>query len=196
MTQINNKIVGKLVLASSSLTRKNLLTEAGLDFEIDLSNYEENMTLPMSPKDLVVHLSKGKAEDVAKRHKKGVVLGADTIIVYQNKILGKPHTPERAKEMLKMLSGKQHSAITGFTIINTENNNIISKAVETKVFFKELSEQEINEYIATGEPLNKAGAYAILESGANFVEKIEGSKTNVAGLPMEEVMETLKDFIS
>ena len=93
--------------------------------------------------------------------------------------------------MLKMLSGKQHSAITGFTIIDTQTNNIISKAVETKVFFRNLTDKEIDEYVATGEPLDKAGSYAILDNGSKFVEKIEGSETNVAGLPMEEVMKVL-----
>lgn len=185
----------KLVLASSSFTRKNLLTEAGFTFEIDPSSYEEDMTLPMSPQELVMHLSKGKAEDVAKRHKASIILGADTIIVYQDKLLGKPHTPEKAKEMLKMLSGKAHSALTGFTIIDTESNNVFSKSVETKVFFRELTDKEIDDYIATGEPLNKAGAYAILEKGGNFVEKIEGSKSNIAGLPMEEFLKTSKNFL-
>ena len=184
----------KLVLASSSPTRKNLLAKAGLVFEIDPSSYEEDMTLPMPPRELVRHLSKGKAEDVAHRHKEAVVLGADTVIVYKEHILGKPHTPEKAKEMLKMLSGKQHSAITGFTVIDTETDNTTSKAVETKVFFRDLTDKEIDDYIATGEPLNKAGSYAILEQGAKLVEKIEGSESNVAGLPMEEVMETLKEF--
>ncbi|MFA5791815.1 MAG: Maf family protein [Candidatus Paceibacterota bacterium] len=148
----------------------------------------------MSPKELVAHLSWGKAKDVAERYKEAVVLGADTIIVYKDKILGKPHTPEKSKEMLKMLSGKQHSAITGFSIIDTKNNNTISKAIETKVFFRNLSDKEIDNYIATGEPLNKAGSYAILELGGKLIDKIEGSKTNVSGLPMEEVMEILKEF--
>ena len=116
----------KLILASNSLTRKKLLTDAGLVFEINPSNYEEDMTLPMPPKELVAHLSRGKAKDVAQRHKEGIILGADTIIVYQDKILGKPHTPEKSREMLKMLSGKQHSAITGFTVIDTENNKTIA----------------------------------------------------------------------
>ena len=163
----------KLILASSSATRKILLSDASLSFEVDPSSYEEDMTLPMSPKELVVYLSKGKAVDVAQRHKDAIILGADTVIVYQDKVLGKPYTPEMAKEMLKMLSGKQHSAITGFTVIDTETNNIISKAVETKVFFRDLTDQEIDDYIATGEPLNKAGAYAILEKGSTLIEKIK-----------------------
>jgi septum formation protein len=183
----------KLVLASSSVTRKNLLTEAGLNFEIDPSHYEEDMTLPISPKELVIYLSYGKAKDVASRHKEAMVLGADTIIVYQDKILGKPHTPEKAKEMLNMLNGKMHLAVTGFTVIDTENNRTISKAVETKVFFKNLTDKNIEDYIATGEPLNKAGAYAILENGGKLIAKIEGSKTNVAGLPIEELIAVLRN---
>jgi septum formation protein len=185
----------KLILASSSPTRKILLTEAGLNFEVEPTNYEEDMSLPMSPQDLVMHLSRGKAEDVAKRYKEAVVLGADTIIVYENKVLGKPHTPARAIEMLEMLSGKQHSAISGFTIIDTENDKTISKFVETKVFFRDLDAKEIEEYVATGEPLDKAGAYGILENGSKFIKEIEGSKTNIAGLPMEEVLETLKEYL-
>lgn len=184
----------KLILASNSQTRKKLLTDASLVFEVDPSSYEEDMTLKMSPKELVMHLSRGKAEDVAKRHKDAVILGADSIIVYKDKILGKPHTPEKAKEMLKMLNGMQHSAFSGFTIIDTKTKNIISKAGETKVFFRNMTDKEIDDYVATGEPLNKAGAYAIQELGGKLIEKIEGSKSNVSGLPMEEVMKYLKEF--
>lgn len=184
----------KIILASGSPNRKKILMDAGIDFEVDPSNYEEDMTLPMNPHDLVIHLSHGKASDVATRHKSGLVLGADSIIVYEDKRLGKPHTPERAVEMLKMLSGKEHEALTGFTIIDTENGKTISKAVATKVLFKDLSDQEIKEYVATGEPLERAGAYAIQLGGKKFVDKIEGSKTNVAGLPIEELLEILKEF--
>lgn len=184
----------KLILASTSLTRKKLLVEAGLVFEIVSSNYEEDMSIPLSPKKLAMHLSEGKAEAVADRHKDAVIIGADTFIVYKDKILGKPHTGDKAKEMLKMLSGKQHSAITGFTVIDSGNNKSVSRVIETKVFFKKLSDKEVNDYVATGEPLNKAGAYAILEKGKNLVEKIDGSESNVAGLPMQELLETLKEF--
>lgn len=182
----------KIILASNSPTRKKLLTDAGIDFEVDPSNYEEDMTLNLEPAELVTYLSLGKAKEVAPRYKNALILSADTMIFYEHHRLGKPHTPARAKEMLQMLSGKQHSAITGFTIIDTETNNIISRSVETKVFFKNLSEKEIDDYIATGEPLDKAGAYAILERGVALVEKIEGSKTNISGLPMDEVIEILK----
>jgi septum formation protein len=152
------------------------------------------MTLDMSPSNLVIHLSQGKARDVAARHTDALVLGADTIIFYKNERLGKPHTKERAIEMLKMLSGREHSAITGYTLINTKEGKTISKAVETKVFFKNLTDKEIEDYVATGEPLNKAGAYGILENGRQLIEKNEGSKNNVAGLPIEDLIETRCTF--
>ena len=161
---------------------------------IDPSNYEEDVTLGMSPRDLVVHLSLGKAQDVAARHKEGIVLGADTMIFYHDHRLGKPHTPERAREMIKILSGQEHSAITGFTLIDIDNNKTISRAVETKVFFKNLTDQEIDVYVATGEPLEAAGAYRILEAGRNLMEKIEGSEANVAGLPIEQLVQILESL--
>ena len=184
----------RIILASSSPNRKKILTDVGIDFEIDPSNYEEDMTLPMYPHDLVMHLSHGKAADVAARHTGGLILGADSIVVYGDQRLGKPYTSERAIEMLKMLSGKQHQVVTGFTLIDLDNDKTISKAVSTEVFFKDLSDQEIEEYVATGEPLEKAGAYAIQQNGKKFVDKIEGSETNIAGLPVEELMKTLKEF--
>ena len=194
MMQVNNKVMKPklLILASSSYTRKNILTEAGIDFEIDPSNYDEDHSLDLTPAELVMRLSLEKAQDVAKKHKDSLVLGADTMVFFEHHRLGKPHTPERAKEMLKMLSGREHSIITGFTLINTADGKVISKAVETKVFFKDITDKEIDDYIVTGEPLEAAGSYRILEQGANLIDHIEGSKTNVAGLPMEELLPLLK----
>lgn len=186
--------IKKIILASASATRKKLMDGTGLPYEVIKSSYEEDMTLSLPPKELAAYLSKGKAEDVAKKQKDSIIIAADTIIVYQDKILGKPHTPERAREMLRLLSGKGHAAVTGFTIIDTEGKAGVSRSVETKIWFRDLTYAEIDEYIATGEPLDKAGAYAILDLGRKFVEKIEGSETNVAGLPMEELKEELKKF--
>jgi septum formation protein len=184
----------KIVLASSSPTRKRILDDLGIQFQVDPSNYEEDMTLPMPPKELVMHLSKGKAMEVARKHEDALVIGADTVIFYKNERLGKPYTPERAFEMLRMLSGNTHEAITGYTIIDTKNNRNISRAVVTQVVFRDLTDKEINDYIATGEPLNKAGSYAILENGKNLVKEFIGSETNVAGLPVEDLLETLKEL--
>jgi len=184
----------KIILASGSPTRKKILAKAGLVFEINPSSYQEDMSLQLPPKELAKQLSMGKAEAVASKYKQGVVIGADTFVVYQNQILGKPHTPDRAKKMLRMLSGKQHLVITGFTVIDVEYNKTVSRAVETKVFFNNLTDKEINDYVATGEPLEKAGSYGILEHAGKFIKEIIGSKTNIAGLPIEELMETLREF--
>jgi septum formation protein len=185
----------KLILASGSLRRKELLEKAGLHFEIIISDYEEDMALPLSPDELVKHLSRGKAETVAKEHKDAIVLSADTIVAYDSQILGKPHTEEKAEKMLQLLSGKQHSVFTGFTVMLLEENKIISRAIETKVYFNRLSDDEIKKYVATGDPLEKAGAYAIQKIGEAFVEKIEGDYNNVVGLPIDDVLAVLRgDF--
>jgi len=184
----------KIILASQSLRRRDLLKQIGLEFEVDPSNYEEDMTLDMEPKKLAEHLSLGKAKDVASRHKDSIIISADTIVAVDNEVFGKPKTLERAKYMLQKLSGRAHSVITGFTIIDTETNKQISRSVETKVYFKKLSEQEMDAYIATGEPLDKGGGYAIQGLAALFVEKIEGDYFNIVGLPIMPLSEELKKF--
>ncbi|OGI83132.1 septum formation protein Maf [Candidatus Nomurabacteria bacterium RIFCSPLOWO2_01_FULL_33_17] len=184
----------KVILASTSPRRKELFEKTGIPFEIVASSYEEDMTLDMSPKDLAMFLSKGKAESVANDNPDAIVIGADTFIAFEDKVLGKPHTKERAKEMLSILSGKQHFIITGFTIIEKSSGKLISKAVESKILLKNLTEKEIEDYIATGEPLDKAGAYAVQGLGANLIEKIEGDYSNILGLPVDEVLEALKEF--
>ncbi|MFH1968613.1 MAG: Maf family protein [bacterium] len=184
----------KIVLASQSPRRKQLLEQIGLDFEIDPSSYEEDMTLKMNPKELAEFLSLGKAKDVAERHKDSIIISADTIVAVDKEVFGKPKTPEKAKYMLQKLSSRAHSVITGFTIVDTEINKQISKSVETKVYFKNLSEQEIDSYIATGEPLDKGGSYAIQGKAALFVEKIEGDYFNIVGLPIMPIAQELKNF--
>jgi septum formation protein len=125
----------QLILASSSPSRKTILENAKIDFVIDASNYEEDMGLAMPPSDLAIFLSKGKARDVAKRHSNAVILSADSFAVFDGRLLGKPHTVQRAKEMLTMLSGQVHTFITGFTIVDPEDNNEQSGSVETRVYF-------------------------------------------------------------
>jgi len=142
----------------------------------------------------VEYLSLGKATDVAKRHKDAVIISADTIVALDGEIFGKPKTSERAKYMLQKMSGRAHSVLTGFTIIDTETKKQISKSVETKVYFKNLSEKEIDAYIATGEPLDKGGGYAIQGLAALFIEKIEGDYFNIVGLPIFPLTEELKNF--
>lgn len=184
----------KIILASTSPRRKELLEKTGLPFEIVASNYEEDMTLALPPHELAKHLSKGKADAVAQDYKDAIIIAADTFIVFGEKILGKPHTPKKAKETLVMLSDSTHSIVTGFTIIDTQTGKNISRTTETKVHFRKLTTEEIDAYVATGEPLDKAGAYGIQGLGSELVDKIEGSFSNVVGLPVEEVMVALKDF--
>ena len=184
----------KIILASQSPRRKDLLKQIGLEFEIDPSSYEEDMTLKMEPKKLAEFLSLGKAKDVAQRYKDSIIISADTIVAVDGEVFGKPKTPERAKYMLQKLSSRDHSVITGFTIIDTKTNKQISKSIETKVYFRDISDEEIDAYIATGEPLEFAGAYAIQHLGGLFVEKIEGDYFNILGLPILPITIELKKF--
>ena len=182
----------KLVLASSSISRRDILSEAGYKFIIDPSNYEEDMSLDMSPTELALHLSKGKADDVATRHKNSVILGVDSFAVFEDKLLGKPHTNKKAKQMLTMLSGNRHSFISGFTLIDTTDNKSYSGAVESLVYFKELSAKEINQYVETENVLEVAGAYKIQGLGQSLISKIVGEANNVRGLPIKEIAKYLK----
>lgn len=184
----------KIVLASTSPRRKELLEKTGIVFEICPGDYEEDMTLSMEPKELAKFLSKGKAESVVSKFPDALIIGSDTFLAFNDMVLGKPHKPEKAKEMLQMLRGNCHSVLTGYAIIDTKNNKIVNDVVETKVYFKNYSDQEIDEYIATGEPLDRAGAYAIQERGAALVEKIEGDLDSAIGLPVKNILEALKEF--
>ncbi|MFA6251055.1 MAG: Maf family protein [Candidatus Paceibacterota bacterium] len=185
----------KIILASSSPRRKELLEKQGLIFDISPSDYEEDMTLDLSPEELAKFLSRGKAESVAKNFLDAVILSADTFVSIDGVVIGKPHTTDKARETLKKLSGKTHSVFTGFTIVDTQNNLIVSKSVETKVSFKELSDEMIENYIKTGNPLKYAGSYTLPDIIDTFIEKIEGDHNNIIGLPVGEVMTTLKEFL-
>ncbi|MFA5926577.1 MAG: Maf family protein [Patescibacteria group bacterium] len=183
-----------LILASTSPRRKEILEKSGLDFVTEASDFEEDMSLDLTPADLVKQLSLGKAKAVADKHRDAVVIGSDTIISFNNKILGKPHTAEWAKEMLTELRGQQHSVWTGYSIIDTDSGKSVSKSVEARVFFKHLSSQEIDDYIETGEPIDKAGAYAIQGIGKSLIDHIEGDFYTIMGLPLQNVLEDLKQF--
>ena len=184
----------KIVLASASPRRKELLEGTGLKFEVDASDYEEDMSVRMEPHKLARFLSREKAKAIAGRHKNALIIAADTFIVFKGKLLGKPHTGTEAKKMLAMLNGRSHSVITGYTILDTGTKKTVTGSAETKVYFKKLSGKEIENYVRTKEPLDKAGAYAIQGLGAVIVEKIEGDFFNVVGLPLSALVENLKKF--
>jgi len=180
-----------IILASQSPRRKELLEQAGLKFEIMAADIDEN-ALPLAlPRDYVKNLSRIKADHIAKAHKDHWVIGADTIVVVEGNILGKPETREESIRMLTKLNNKQHSVFTGFTICSHTRGEFITKAIETGVTFKKLSEREIQWYASTNEPYDKAGGYGIQGIGAFLVRKISGSYSNVVGLPVCEVMEAL-----
>src|SRR3989304_4052861 len=186
--------VKAIILASASPRRKELLERIGLKFEVEPSNYEEGISSELGPHELAKSLSLEKAKLVAQNHKNTLVIAADTFIVFESRILGKPRTETEAKEMLKTMNGKPHSVITGFTIIDTDSNKALSRSVETKVHLRQLSSNEIDAYVRSKEPLDKAGAYAIQGLGAVIVEKIEGDFFNVIGLPLSALTESLKEF--
>jgi len=183
-----------IILASTSPRRKEILSKSGLKFKTVASDFEEDMSLKLKPLELAKFLSKGKAEAVTKKYPNHIVIGADTFIALGNNLLGKPHTAAKAKQMLKQISGKTLSVITGFTIIDTGSGKRVSKAVETKVFIKRLTDSEINNYVKTKEPLDKAGAFAIQELGSLIVKKIEGDYFNIVGLPLYDLVQSLKKF--
>ncbi|TAN40979.1 MAG: septum formation inhibitor Maf [Nitrospirae bacterium] len=184
----------KIILASGSPRRRELLGLTGLKFRVALSDYEEDMTLPLPPQRLAKFLSCEKAAAVAGGYKNALVIAADTFILFNRSILGKPHTPREAARMLTLLSGRVHTVITGYTILDSSDGRRVTRAVSTKVYFRELTRREIDSYVATGEPLDKAGAYAIQGRGSLFIKKISGDYFNVIGLPLCSLTEDLKTF--
>lgn len=170
-----------LILASGSPRRKEILETMGIPYVVDVSDVDESYS--SSPEDMVLELSRRKAEAVAGRHQDALVLAADTL-VFCDKVLGKPKDADHAKEMLTKLSGNWHSVYTGLTLIDTRTGTCIRRADHTRVHFVEMSAEEIDAYVATKDPLDKAGAYGIQTMGGMFIDKIEGSYSNVVGLPM------------
>ncbi len=181
-----------ICLASSSPRRQKILSALGLDFVIILPvNFEEELNWT-APEKLVCHNALGKARDVIGKHKGHVIIGCDTIVTFQNKIFGKPLTPDNAYTMLKKLSGNYHSVFSGLAVIDTQTNNQLVGHEKAEVKFKDLSEKEINDYIESGGPLDKAGAYGIQECGEVFVESMKGDISTVIGLPKGLLMKFLK----
>lgn len=180
-----------LILASESPRRKYLLEQAGLNFDVIVSNVDETCPTDAGPVECVELLSRKKAMAVALSHKGSWVIGADTIVVSNGRICGKPSSPEQAREMLNMLSGTTHRVLTGYCICCIEKDVEIVDYAATDVLFRDLDEDQISWYLETDEPFDKAGAYAIQGLGTFLVKSISGSYTNVVGLPVCEVIEHL-----
>ena len=178
-----------IILASSSPRRSELMTLAGFRFDVICADIDEIVPEKAMPQEVVMSLALQKAQAVAKAHRKSAVVGSDTVVALDGKILGKPKNDENAREMLKFLSGKAHSVFTGVTLIKGDITRSFS--VETKVKFFDLTDEEIDEYIKTGEPADKAGAYGIQGYGSLLVEKIDGDYFNVVGLPVSKLAREL-----
>lgn len=181
-----------IVLASASPRRMELLESAGVSFKVFPGDIPEDPLPGELPGSHVLRLAVEKAWDVAKKTEGRFFIGADTVVVCAGEIMGKPGDAADAERMLSSLSGVAHEVITGFAVFDRESGDTFSSAVTTTVYFKELLKEEINAYIATGCPFDKAGAYAIQGGAAHMVRKIDGSYTNVVGLPLCEVVEELR----
>ena len=182
----------KIILASNSPRRKELLEKNNIEFIVKPSDVNEVLDSSLSVYENVMNLAKLKATDVYSKNKNEVVLGADTIVVYQDEILGKPIDEMDAFRMLKLLSGKTHEVVTAVAIISSKKTMVEFEV--SKVTFKEISEEDILEYIRTKEPMDKAGSYAIQGIGAKFVESFKGEFDNIVGLPMKLVLKMLNQI--
>jgi len=184
----------KIILASASPRRKQLLSKLGLEFDVRPSNIEEDVEIETDFGTFVKMLAYKKAKDVAKQYCCGIILGADTIVVVDGEILGKPQNGDDAKKMLEKLNGKWHLVYTGLALIDVKQKKCIKEFEESKVKFRELTMQQIENYIKTGEPFGKAGAYAIQGIGSLLVEKIDGCYYNIVGLPLVKLSKMLSAF--
>ncbi len=185
----------KLILASNSPRRKKILTDLGLDFEVMPSNYDEKLETDTFSYDLIEDLATQKACDVVRRvGNNEIVLGADTVVVLHNKILGKPHSKEEAYQMLRDLSGQTHMVVTALCGINTQTNRAALLSTTSYVRFKDLSDNLIHHYIDEFNPLDKAGSYGIQELPDGILDKYEGSFENIVGLAPEAVTAVLNQL--
>jgi septum formation protein len=184
----------KLILASASPRRKKLLNQLGLRFTIIPSKINEEEYSNLPPIRMVKELAMAKAKAVGKLVEDTVIIAGDTIVLNDGDVLGKPKDKEDAAIMLKKLSGKSHTVLSGLAVLSTSNNKIIVEYDRTEVLMSEITDDEIKKYINTGEPIGKAGSYAIQGLGGIFVEKIDGSYFTVMGLPIHKLQTMLNDF--
>ncbi len=170
------------------------MKDLGLDFVVSHPvKYKEKLS-GLDPEALVRHNALGKAKEVAEKYKDSIIIGCDTIVIFNNEILGKPLTPDTANAMLMKLRGNSHTVFSGLAVIDIQKKRELIGYDKTEVKFRDLSEKEINDYVESGEPLDKAGAYGIQECGGAFVESIKGSFSNVVGLPKELLTKFLAEL--
>ena len=186
-----------LILASQSPRRKLLLRQIGLRFVVRPSAVHEDVWDHESPEHNAKRIALSKAVEVSRSVRRGIVIGADTIVVLGKTILGKPRTKSEAKLMLKRLSGRMHTVYTAFALIDVETKRRIVRIEKTKVWFRILTNREIEGYVKSGSPMDKAGAYGIQDDyGAVFVKRVEGCFYNVVGFPLTKFYQTLEEFVA
>jgi septum formation protein len=185
---MNNHLREKLILASSSPRRKELLDAAGWPYEAVVAGIDESLHANEDPAVYVQRLARSKAEAVAARLQSGLVLGADTTVVVENQILGQPSDDKDAKRMLRLLNGKWHEVLTGVAVVRVGGESTVDYET-TRVRFAEMTEAEIDWYVSTGEARGKAGAYGIQGAAGLFIEEISGDYFNIVGLPIRLVYE-------
>lgn len=185
-----------IILASASPRRKEILENANVKFDVVKSTIDEVILNQELPSQVVMRLAFEKCMDIASKNENDLVIGADTIVVLDDIILGKPKDKEDATSMIKKLSGKTHQVITGISLVNLNVNKKIIDYVVSNVKFKDLSEEDIKDYIQTNESLDKAGAYGIQGYGAILVEEIQGDYFNIVGLPISRLSDLLKKHFS
>ncbi|HEX2988023.1 MAG TPA: Maf family protein [Chloroflexota bacterium] len=189
-----DRSVTSLILASGSPRREALMRQVGLQFEVEPSDAEESLPEGMTAEESARQLALKKARQVAARRIEGLVIGADTVVVVDGQILGKPSGPDEARDMIRRLSGREHQVITGIAVVDAATADSRSDSVSTDVRFAPLSQEVIDRYVATGEPLDKAGGYGIQGFAALLVESIRGDYNNVVGLPIRRLAELLGEF--
>lgn len=183
-----------IVLASASPRRRALLEEAGVPHRVEPADVDERAQPGETPRDMTLRLAVLKASTVARRmggDRPSLVLGSDTIVVLDGVVFGKPTDADHALELLEQLTGETHRVITGVAIVNSADLSVFTCAVESEVTLRAASQDELRSYVETGEPLDKAGAYAIQGEGGKLVAGLVGSRTNVIGLPIDETLALL-----
>lgn len=186
------KPVKQIILASESPRRKEILEKTGLKFKVVKSNFKEYVDPKLTPHELVKKLSLEKAKAVFENHKDSIIIAADTLVICKGIILGKPKNRKDAKRMLQFLSHKSHLIITGFAIISSNLKRPITRSEVSKVYMRKISKADIDSYVKTQEPFDKAGAYAIQGKAKKFIKKIDGDMFSAIGLPLNSLMKELK----
>lgn len=184
----------QIILASTSPRRKQLLEQIGVEFTVEQPYFDEDVLLALPPNELVQAYARGKATDVAIRFPEAIVIGGDSMVLFDGKLMGKPKSEQEARDVLRMLSGKSNEILTGLAVMCKATGQEFVLMSSAKVYMAEISDEEIDEYIASGEPMDKAGSYAVQDRGARFIERIDGDYGAAVGLPVSQVWRLLKQM--